>query len=325
MVIWHLFLLFPQWCLPSPLGSGLIGHQETIMHRQFLSRDGEEFQAEHILRALLMDWALCGNHALLKSCTCLFPHLLVQANFNPWVCRGVCTRCEGSYPHCPNFNLLWNYQCVANFTSFKFRFSLPRFINDFQLDVDFEFFLNSLKSTFTCLSHLLIKGLLDIVATLAFGSRPRQGFARLQAKREAQDSNLMLPGMQNNVREWTLTLPSEPSFWELESRWIPKFSKGDFKGQNPLDGKVLYIIENLLKLICLKWACMTHLDIWNTSYGQKKGRESNWQFDFQPLKVKNRLDFLMCKWHATYCWKALDKGYNCFLDLISIRGLHTKL
>jgi hypothetical protein len=36
---------------------------------------------------------------------------------------------------------------------------------------------------------------------------------------------------------------------------------------------------------------MTHLDISNTSYGQKKGRKSNWQFDFRPLKVKNRLDF----------------------------------
>ncbi len=27
----------------------------------------------------------------------------------------------------------------------------------------------------------------------------------------------------------------------------------------------------------------------------------------------------------TYCWKALDEGYNFALDLISIRGLHKKL
>jgi len=33
------------------------------------------------------------------------------------------------------------------------------------------------------------------VATLALGSRPRQGFARLWAKREAQESHFMLPGM----------------------------------------------------------------------------------------------------------------------------------
>jgi hypothetical protein len=39
----------------------------------------------------------------------------------------------------------------------------------------------------------------------------------------------------------------------------------------------------------------------------------------------NFLDFLAYKWHATYRWKALDKGYNFALDLISIEGLHTKL
>ncbi len=80
-----------------------------------------------------------------------------------------------------------------------------------------------------------------------------------------------------------------------------------------------------MKHRCLKWACITHLDIWNTSYGQKKGRESNWQFDSQPLKVRNRPNFLTCKWCVTYYWKALDEGYNFFLDLISIGGLHTKL
>jgi hypothetical protein len=35
--------------------------------------------------------------------------------------------------------------------------------------------------------------------------------------------------------------------------------------------------------------------------------------------------FLVCRWHATYHWKALDEGYNFSLDLISIGGLHTKL
>jgi hypothetical protein len=92
-----------------------------------------------------------------------------------------------------------------------------------------------------------------------------------------------------------------------------------------MDWKALYIIGNLLKRRCLKRACMTHLDIWNISYGQKKGRESNWQFDSRPLKVKNRSNFLACRWHATYRWKALDEGYDFVLDLISIGGLHTKI
>jgi hypothetical protein len=80
-----------------------------------------------------------------------------------------------------------------------------------------------------------------------------------------------------------------------------------------------------LKCRCLKWACMTHLDIWNTSYGQKKGRKSNWQFDFWPLKVENWSDFLACRWRATYLWKALNKGYSFAWDLISIGGFNTKL
>jgi hypothetical protein len=127
------------------------------------------------------------------------------------------------------------------------------------------------------------------------------------------------------VREWTLTLPRERPLWELQSWWTPKFSECDCRGQNPLYWKVLYIIEKLLELRCLKWAHMTHLDTLNTSYGQKKGWESNWQFDSRPLKVWNDPDFLVCRWSATHHWKVLNKGYNFDLDLISIGGLHAKL
>jgi hypothetical protein len=88
---------------------------------------------------------------------------------------------------------------------------------------------------------------------------------------------------------------------------------------------VPYIIGKLLELTCLKWARITHLDIWNTSYDQKKGRESNWQFNSQPLKVRNQPFFLACRWRATYCWKFFDEDYNFALDLISIGGLHAKL
>jgi hypothetical protein len=124
---------------------------------------------------------------------------------------------------------------------------------------------------------------------------------------------------------WTLTLPSELPFWELESQWTSNFSKGDCKGHNSLDWKVLYIIEKILKLRCLKWVLVTHLDTWNASYGQKKGHESNCQFDSQPLKVENCPDFLACRWHAIYHWKAFNKGYNFSSDVISIRSLHAKL
>jgi hypothetical protein len=124
---------------------------------------------------------------------------------------------------------------------------------------------------------------------------------------------------------WTSTLPSELPLWELKSQWTPKSSNSDCRGQNPLNWGVLYIIEKLLKLRCLKWACMTNLEIWNISYGQKKGQESNCQIDSQVLKVGNRPDFLMCRWRATYQWKDFDEGYNFVSYLISIGDLHIKL
>jgi len=46
-----------------------------------------------------------------------------------------------------------------------------------------------------------------------------------------------------------------------------------------MDWGFFNIIEKILELKCLKWARITQLDIPNTSYGQKKGWESNWQFD----------------------------------------------
>jgi hypothetical protein len=47
--------------------------------------------------------------------------------------------------------------------------------------------------------------------------------------------------------------------------------------------------------------------------------------DSRPLKVGNRPDFLACRWRATYRWKALNKGYNFSLELISIGGLNANL
>jgi hypothetical protein len=138
------------------------------------------------------------------------------------------------------------------------------------------------------------------VATLALGSQPRQRFARVRDKKEVREAHLILSKMQKSVRKWALTLPSELPLGELDSRSTPESSKNNCRGQIPLNWKVLYIIGNLLKRICLKWDHMTHLDIWHTNYGQKKGQESNWQFDFRPLKFGNQHDFLAYRWRATY-------------------------
>jgi len=127
------------------------------------------------------------------------------------------------------------------------------------------------------------------------------------------------------MREWTLTLPRQLPLGEMDSRWTPETSESDCRGQTSISYGVLYIIGNLLKRRCLKWARIAHLDIWNTSYGQKKGRESNCQFDSQPQKVGNRPDLFSCRGRATYRWKALDEGYNFALDRITIQGLIAKL
>jgi hypothetical protein len=65
---------------------------------------------------------------------------------------------------------------------------------------------------------------------------------------------------------------------------------------------------------------MIHLNICSPSYGQKKGRESNWQFDSRPLNVENRPVLNMRSRSATWSWKALLEGYKFGLDLVSIRG-----
>jgi hypothetical protein len=92
-----------------------------------------------------------------------------------------------------------------------------------------------------------------------------------------------------------------------------------------LPWSILHIIGKLPKCRCWKWPRMSHLDICSTSYGQKKGRESNWQFDSRPLKVGNRPDPGMCREIVTYRWKVLKESYKFASDLIPIRGLSKEL
>jgi len=41
---------------------------------------------------------------------------------------------------------------------------------------------------------------------------------------------------------------------------------------------------------------------------------------FPTLKVRKRHDLFACRWHATYRWKVVDKGYNVSSNLTSIGG-----
>jgi hypothetical protein len=116
-----------------------------------------------------------------------------------------------------------------------------------------------------------------------------------------------------------------PKSGNLESSEIPENSELDCKSQNTSHWSVLYTIGKVLKFRCPKWPCMSHLDICSPIYGRKKGRESNWQFDSQPLKVENRPESDVCRRSATWRWKALKESYKIASDLVPIRGLSKEL
>jgi hypothetical protein len=78
-----------------------------------------------------------------------------------------------------------------------------------------------------------------------------------------------------------------PKSGNLESFGTPEHLELELKGQNTLHWGVLSVIGKVLTCRCLNWPCIGHLDICSPSYGQKKGRELNWQFDSRPLKVRN--------------------------------------
>jgi hypothetical protein len=116
-----------------------------------------------------------------------------------------------------------------------------------------------------------------------------------------------------------------PKVGDLESSGTPELLELDSRGQNTLHWGVLYINGKVLKCKCPKWPRMNHLDICSPSYGQKKGRESNWQFDSRPLKVRNRYLLDVCRWSAMEHWKALEESYNFGLDLTPIGGQSQEL
>jgi hypothetical protein len=106
---------------------------------------------------------------------------------------------------------------------------------------------------------------------------------------------------------------------DSESSGTPECLGFDSKAQNTLHWGVLGVIGKVLKRRYRKWPRIGHLDICRPSYGQKKGRESNWQFDSRPLKVENRSLPDLRMESATWSWKDLDEGYKFGSDLVAIR------
>jgi len=119
--------------------------------------------------------------------------------------------------------------------------------------------------------------------------------------------------------------PNTWKSWDLESSGTPECSELDNKAQNTLHWGVLSVIGKVLKRKYRKWPRIGHLDICRPSYGQKKGRESNWQFDSRPLKVRNRLAPEVRIRSAIRRWKDLDEGYKFGSDLVAIQSCSREL
>jgi hypothetical protein len=95
-----------------------------------------------------------------------------------------------------------------------------------------------------------------------------------------------------------------------------ELSENDWRGQNTLHWRVLYIIGKLLKCRCLKWARMTHLDICNISYGKKSG------IDLTPVcasgvrhtvgNLSTRVTTLLQTWSWSKVWA---KNYSPIINV----------
>ncbi len=118
--------------------------------------------------------------------------------------------------------------------------------------------------------------------------------------------------------------PNTWKSWDLESSvQNSKCLEFNIKAQNTSHWGVLSVIGKVLKRRYRKWPRIGHWDICSPSYGQKKGRESDCQFDSRPLKVGNRpLPDIRFE-SATWLWKDLDEPYNFGSDLVAI-GLYSR-
>jgi hypothetical protein len=98
--------------------------------------------------------------------------------------------------------------------------------------------------------------------------------------------------------------------WSLDG--LLNLLKNDCKGQNPLDCGVSYIIGKLLEHKYLKWACMTHLKIWNKLW-PKKGWESYCQIWFPTTKSQEEPQFSCVQMACNIVLESFRKGLQlCF-------------
>jgi len=111
-------------------------------------------------------------------------------------------------------------------------------------------------------------------------------------------------------KEWSLMTPKctptlgVPLVWELRmlKALVGKQTNTKLGHQDT--------IKNFLKRRCLKCPCIVHLDLICMSYDQKKGWESNWEFDSRPQVFWNQGSNEVRLECAINHWKDIFNGYK---------------
>jgi hypothetical protein len=107
------------------------------------------------------------------------------------------------------------------------------------------------------------------IMTLTLGLQPKQRHGKLWVKNATWESH-------SHSRECGRVWGNELTHSQLGSHfgsWSPENSqifKKWFQRSKLIGLKKNYTIGIFLKHKCLNWACMIHLNTYNTSYGQKK-------------------------------------------------------
>jgi len=106
----------------------------------------------------------------------------------------------------------------------------------------------------------------------------------------------------------------------MESFGIPENSEDDLRGQISSPWCVLYIKGKVLKCRCPKLPRIGHLDIYSSSYGQKKGRKSTTK---SRESTSSQRCFKECNKALESSWQELQFWFGARLDPSSWRGAMT--
>jgi hypothetical protein len=104
--------------------------------------------------------------------------------------------------------------------------------------------------------------------------------------------------------------PNTWKSWRFGILWDSRMFRARHQGPKHLALGCSCVIGKVLKRRYRKCPRIGNSDICSSSYGQKKGRKSNWQFDSRPLKVRNRPIPDVRFESATWRWKDFDEGYD---------------